>query len=246
MANGGKYTSPILAAMKLPAHTTTKTAIEAAIAGRLGARPVEDSIFTASDQAFFANRDLLDEVEPWLESDAGPRRNTNRALRRHGDYWRDNIFCPVALAGRHVAGKRKIGQRRKRNVVRAANPRLKHAAAPHRNTVLLADVVNPARHAVAAHPAHFDIDDLARPQLHGRLRLLFAVHAFIQANRSLKPFLKLDVAVEIVPAKRLLDHHQVKAIELLQQRKVRKRVSGVLVNHQFDSWKFLPQPPHLL
>jgi len=67
--------------MKLPAHTTTKTAIEAAMAGRLGARPVEDSIFTASDQAFFANRDPLDEVEPRLESNAGLGRNTNGTLR---------------------------------------------------------------------------------------------------------------------------------------------------------------------
>ena len=67
--------------MKLPAQTTTKTAIEAAIAGRLGARPVDDSIFTASNQALFAYRELLDEVEPRLESNAGPGRNTNRTLR---------------------------------------------------------------------------------------------------------------------------------------------------------------------
>ena len=82
--------------------------------------------------------------------------------------------------------------------------------------MLLANVVNAARHGMPPHSPHFDIDDLARAKVHRRARLLFRVDAFIQTNRRLHPLLKLDVAVEIIPPQRLLDHHQVKAFELLQ------------------------------
>src|SRR2546429_2085204 len=43
--------------------------------------------------------------------------------------------------------------------------------------------------------------------------LLFRVDALVQADRRVQPFLQLDVTVEIVPAERLLDHHQVKALD---------------------------------
>jgi len=40
-------------------------------------------------------------------------------------------------------------------------------------------------------------------------------------------FLQFDVTVEIVPAERLFDHHQVEAFELLEERPVIQRVGGV-------------------
>src|SRR5438132_7982495 len=40
---------------------------------------------------------------------------------------------------------------------------------------------------------------------------------------------------------RLLQHHQVKTIELLQEREVVERVRGIGIHHQLDSWKFLSQ-----
>src|SRR5579864_6904231 len=232
--------------MKLTAQTTTKTAIAAAMAGRLGARPVDDAIFTESNQSFLADGEFFDEVEPRLQADAGTRGYANRPLRRYSDLWRNNVFCPVALAGRHVAGQREIRQRRERNVVRAPDAGLQHPAAPHRDAVLLADVVNVTRHGESAHTAKLYIDDLARAQFHGRARLLFGMHAFIQANWSFEPLLKLDVTINVIPAERLLDHHQIKTIELLQERKIIHCISGVGIHHQLDSRKLLPQTLHLL
>ena len=80
--------------------------------------------------------------------------------------------CPVALAGGNVAGQREIRQRGKRNVVRAADARLEHAAAPHRHVVLLAEIVNALCHFEAADAAQLDIDNFARAQSHGRERVL--------------------------------------------------------------------------
>src|SRR6266581_7576951 len=185
--------------MKLTAQTTTKTPIATAMARRLGVRPVDDAIFTASSQSLFADREFFDEVEPWFESDTRARGDANRSLGRNRDFRRDDVFRPITFAGCHVAWKRKIWQRGERNIVRATNAGFEHAPAPHRNAVLLADVVNTPRCGEPANAAEFDIDDLARAQFHRRARLLFGVHTFIEANRSLKPFLKLDVAVEIVP-----------------------------------------------
>ena len=81
MARGGRKSSPIFAAIKLNAQTITRMAIDAAIAVRLGVRPLEDSIFTGSNQSLFANGQLFDDVETRLESDAGARGNADRALR---------------------------------------------------------------------------------------------------------------------------------------------------------------------
>src|SRR2546429_5490641 len=67
--------------------------------------------------------------------------------------------------------------------------------------------------------------------------LLFRVDALVQADRRVQPFLQLDVAVEIVPAERLLDHHQVEAFELLEERPILQRVGGVGVDHQLDARK---------
>src|SRR5580693_1798444 len=108
MASGGKYCSPIFAAMKLNAHTTTINPMDAAMTMRPGVRPLADSICTASDQAFFSNGEFLDEVEPRFETDARTRGHANGALRRDRDFRSDDVFVPITLAGRNITGKRKI------------------------------------------------------------------------------------------------------------------------------------------
>src|SRR5215472_13206272 len=217
--------------MKLTAQTTTKTAMAAAMAGRLGELPVGDSIFTESSQSFFADRKFFDEVESRLEADSGPRGHANCPLGRYGDFRRDNVFRPVALARRHVARKREIWQSGESNIMRAPDAGLQHPAAPYRDAVLLADVVNAARHCESAHTAKLDVDDLARAQFRGRPRLLLRMHTFIQTNWSFQPLLQLDVTVEVVPSKRLLDHHQIETIELFQQRKIVQCIRGVGIHH---------------
>ena len=49
------------------------------------------------------------------------------------------------------------------------------------------------------------------------------------------------MAVEIVPAERLLDHHQIKAFELLEQFPIGERVGRVGVDHQLDLGEILAQ-----
>src|SRR5207253_2283903 len=142
--------------------------------------------------------------------------HANRALWRHYDFGMDNIFLPVALAGSHVARKYEIGQRRKRDIMRAADAGFQHPPAPNGNAVLLAKIVDAPHHRVAADATELDVDDLAGSELDGGARLLFRVDALVQADRRVQLFLQLDVAVEIVPAERLLDHHQVEALQLLE------------------------------
>src|SRR5205814_9262397 len=98
--------------------------------------------------------------------------------------------------------------------------RFEHPAAPDGNAVALAQIVDAPCHGVAADAAKLDVDDFAGAQLDGGARLLFRVNAFIQADRRVQLLLQLHVTVEIVPAERLFDHHQVEAFELLQERPV--------------------------
>src|SRR5881227_2290192 len=101
--------------MKFTAQTSTKMAMAAAMARRLGARLVDDAIFTGSNQSLFADREFFDEVEPRLEPDTGPRGDANRPLRRYCDFGRDDVFRPIPLAGRHVPWQQEVGQRGKSN-----------------------------------------------------------------------------------------------------------------------------------
>jgi hypothetical protein len=81
MVTAGKYRSPIFAAMKLTAHTTTTKPIDAAIITRLEARPAEVSTYTESGQPLCAHAELLDAVHPRHKANARSRRNANGSLR---------------------------------------------------------------------------------------------------------------------------------------------------------------------
>src|SRR5208282_6352990 len=102
MVSGGKERKPIFAAIKLTAQITTIRPISEAITGRLGARPLEDSTSTSSDQPFFPHGELFDALAARLETDARPRRHANRALRRDGHFRLDDVFVPVTPAGAYV------------------------------------------------------------------------------------------------------------------------------------------------
>src|SRR5882724_2251054 len=246
MANGGRYKSPIFAAMKLTAHTTIRRAIDAVMTPREGARPAAGSICTESGQPFFSNGKFFDEFAARCESDAGSGRHANRALRRHGHFGIDDVFRPIAIACGYVAGQGEIRKRGERDIVRSADAGFEHATAPNGDAALLAKIVDAACDRVAADAAELDVDNLAGAEFHGGARLLLAVNAFIEADRRVEFLLQLDVAVKIVPAERLLNHHEIKAFELFQERPVFKRVSGVSVYHQLDAWEILPQALHLI
>src|SRR5882724_4413031 len=232
--------------MKLTSHTTTTSAIEAAIITRLGARPAEVSTYTDSGQPFFAHGELLDAIHPRRKADPRPGWHANGSLRRYRYFWLDNVLMPITPAGGHIPGQNKIRQSRQRNVVRAPDPRLQHPATPHRDALGLAKIVNPLRHGVSAHSPHFDVDDLASAQCDSRLRLLRRMDALIQANRRLQSLLQLDMTVQIIPAQRLLDHHQVISVQLLEQRPIRSAIRRIRVHHQLDGREILPEPLYLL
>src|SRR6266852_9115919 len=98
----------------------------------------------------------------------------------------------------------------------AADSGLEHADAPDWNLLRLAQVVDAPRRGVAADAAELDVDDPAGAQLDGRAGVLVGVDAFIEANRSIEFALQFCVAVEVVPAERLRDNHQVIGLEALQ------------------------------
>src|SRR5713101_6674049 len=158
--------------MKLTAHTTTTSAIDTAITTRLGARPAEVSMYTDSGQPFFAHGELVYAIHPRRKANTRPGWHPNGSLRRYGYFRFDNVLMPITPAGRHVARQNKIRQGGKRNVVRAPNPCLQHPAAPHRNALALAKIMNLLCHRIPAHAPHFDVHDLARAQRNGRFRLL--------------------------------------------------------------------------
>src|SRR6266446_29533 len=202
--------------MKFTAQTTTTSPVDAAITTRCGARPAEVSTYTESGQPFFARGELLDAIQPRREADPRARRDADRTLRRHLHFRLDDVFMPITAAGGYVAGQNKIWQRGNRDVVRAPDSGLQHTAAPHGNGIRLAKVVNLLRHRVTANASQLDVNNFAGPQRDGRLRMLQRVNAFIQANRRLQLFLQLHVTVQVVPPERLLDHHQVISLKLLQ------------------------------
>src|SRR5712692_11293041 len=144
--------------MKFTAQTTTTRPIDAAITTRLGARPAEVSTYTESGQPFFAHGELLDAIQPRRKTDPRTPRHANRSLRRHRHFRLDDVFMPVTPAGGHVPGQNKIRQRGKRDVVRAPDPGLQHPAAPDRNSVRLAKVVNLLCHRVTADASQLDVD----------------------------------------------------------------------------------------
>ena len=162
----------------------------------------------------------FDSVEARLIADSGRGGHADGSLRRHFHFGLDDVFSPVAAAGGNVAGKRKIRERRHGDVVRAADAGFEHAAAPDRNGIRLAKIVNAARGSVSADAAEFDVDDFAGADFDRGARVFDIVDAFIEANRRFDLALQLGVGKDVVPAKRLLDHHEVEGIELLEKRRV--------------------------
>src|SRR5712671_5672051 len=185
--------------MKLIAHTTTTSMIDAAITMRLGARPAEVSTYTDSGQPFFAHGKLVDAIHPRRKANTRPGWHPNGSLRRYRHFRLDDVLMPITPAGGHIPGQNKIRQSRQRNVVRAPDPRLQHPATPHRDALGLAKIVNPLRHRVSAHSPHFDVDDLASAQCDSRLGLLERMDALIQANRRLQFLLQHHVTIQNVP-----------------------------------------------
>src|SRR5260370_22080169 len=112
----------------------------------------------------------------------------------------DYVLLPRGIDGGHIAGEAEFGKRRESDIVRASDAGFQHPAAPHGNTVALAEIVDAPCHGVAADAAKLDVYDLARAQFDGGACLLFRVNALIQADRRSEPFLPLVASFKNAPA----------------------------------------------
>src|SRR5260370_13214486 len=130
IVKGGRSRSPIFAAMKFTAQTTTRIQIAATITTRLGAGPAEFSTYTESGQPLFAHGELLDAIHSRRKADPRPSRHANRPLRRHRHFRLDDVLLPIPPAGGYVPGQNKVRPSGKRDVVCASDPRLPPPAPP--------------------------------------------------------------------------------------------------------------------
>src|SRR5262249_54053068 len=100
--------------------------------------------------------------------------------------------------------------------------------------------------SVATDAAEFDVDNPACAKLNGGARVLDVVNALVQANRSFELALQRSMRVNIVVTQRLLDHDQIKGIQLLQQVHVFQGVGGISVNHQANLREAFTKGAHRL
>src|SRR5271168_5099182 len=183
----------------------------------------------------------FDAVQARGVADARRGGNVYGAARRDFYFRLDDVFGPIAAAGGNIAGQREIRQRGHGDVVRAADAGFQHAAAPDGNGFLPAEIVNAAGWGVAADAAQFYIDDLAGADFDGGAGMLNIVNAFVKADGRIELALQRGVGVNVVVAQGLLDHDQVKGVELLQQRRVFQTIGGVGVHHQADAREFFAE-----
>ena len=157
-----------------------------------------------------------------VDADAGPCRHGDRAVGADDDLRIDQVGRVVAAARGDVARQREIRQRRQVDVVGAADAALEHAAVPDRDAVRRAQRSwSRIDCGVAADPARLDVDDPAGAQRDAPLPP--ARTQWIDSSRQIvgsHPPLQPRVIAHVIVVERLLDHHQVEAVEPGQMRGV--------------------------
>src|SRR5205085_11629934 len=139
-----------------------------------------------------------------LVAGAGVVSHGNRSSWTDFDFRMDDVLRPIAFGCGDITGQAEVREGGKRDVVRASNAGFEHAAAPHRNTIALTDVVNGNGFAKPADPADLDIDDAAGAQFDGFLGVADGADGFVETNGCLQKPLQLCVLKNvIVPSRRL-------------------------------------------
>src|SRR5215471_3276324 len=157
------------------------------------------------------NESALDSV-----SEAYGLGRRNRSFRRNLDLGLDNVFMPVAVAGRNVPGQLEIRQSRHGDIVSASDTGFQHPTAPDRNGMLQANIVYHAGPIVSAHTPEFDVDNSAGREFYCSGGVANIINAFVQTYRGGEVCLQFGVRVNIVPTQRLLNHEKAEIIEFLQ------------------------------
>src|ERR1019366_3304899 len=171
---------------------------------------------TRSAEYLFPHRDAAHEIEIDGVAEAGFVAQRYGAVRRGFDGGLDDVPLPVALAGGDIAGEHEGGQAGERDVVGAPDAGLQHAAAPDRDAGGLGDIVHAFSLAESGDAAELDVDDAAGAQLDGLLGVARGANALVEADGGLELRLERGVIDDVVVIQRLLDHHQVKIVQLAQ------------------------------
>ena len=94
--------------------------------------------------------------------------------------------------------------------------------------------MNTPRFGESAHAAELDIDDPASAQPDRLLGMMGRADAFIETDGRIEPGLQRGVVDNLIVRQRLLDHHEIKTVELLEPVRIGQRVGGIGVGHQLD------------
>src|SRR5258705_2091346 len=137
-------------------------------------------------------------------------------MRSDSDFGFDDVFGPVALAGRNVSRQCVSGKRGDGDVVSPADAAFQHATAPGWDILAEAVGLNLASTGVSADTTQFDIDDAASFKLRRGLRVSQLMDGLVEANPGLQLFLKFRMIVDVIPPERLFDHQQIEIVELTQ------------------------------
>ena len=150
------------------------------------------------------------------KADARASRDRDGALRIDDNFGIDTVLLPVAGARGDVAGQRKIGLRGHGDVVCTADARFEHASAPDGNGIFHTEIVNALGLQMTANAAELDVNDFAGAQGDGGFGLFVSVYALVETDGCLELLLRGNMGIQVVPAERLLDHHEIEGIELLE------------------------------
>ena len=158
------------------------------------------------------DRDLVEPLPVELDAEAGPGGHGDVAVD-DVDRLGDDVAGPEPPRRRDVAGQREPVEGGEGGVGGAADARLEHPAAPHRDAALAAQVVDAPRREVAADPARLDVDDLRRAELDGVGGDGQRGDRLVEAHRRGDRLGQLGVPEEVVLGQRLLDQQQVELVE---------------------------------
>ena len=126
------------------------------------------------------------------------------------------------------------------DVLRPADARFQHAAAPDRHVESRAKIVDRAGRGKAADAPDLDIDDPRRIGHQRMARIGGRTDAFIQTEGGQKMRLHFRVVQNIVKGQRLFDIVQREFVHRLEPRQIGHPVIGIGVNGQLDFGKLDP------
>ena len=85
---------------------------------------------------------------------------------------------------------------------------------------------------MAAHPAEFNIDNLAGADLDRFSGVFGGVNGFIQTDGRIDLFLKLGMIDQVFIVQRLLEHHEVVLVHVLEHAGIGQRIRRIRITHE--------------